>query len=107
MVRKPTDGKAGSGANRPGLKVVGRPNGAPDVPEGPGEAMFGDKRSGRDRREDEEPVSESRRQASERRTCAVKQTAWWLDRDYVESHHFVQKSSNSRTRKKAEDESGD
>ena len=108
MVRKPTDGKAGSGANRPGLKVVGRTNGAPpDAPEGTGETMFGDKRSGRDRREDEEPVSESRRQANERRTRAVKQTAWWLERDYVESHHFVQKSSNSRSRKKAEDESGD
>lgn len=103
MARKTADGKAGSSANRPGLKVVDKSNGAPDEPGG----IFGEKRSGRDRREDEEPVSDSRRRASERRTRAVKQTAWWLERDYVESHHFVQKSSSSRNRKPAEDESED
>ena len=103
MARKITDGKAGASANRPRLKVVGKSD---DVPDGPG-AIFGEKRSGRDRREDEEPVSDSRRQASERRTRAVKQTAWWLERDYVESHHFVQKSSSSRTRKPVEDDSED
>src|SRR5262245_35484106 len=105
MARKNRDEKTGK---EPALKVVGAPeNGeapAPPAPPVP-EAIFHDKRSGRDRREDEGNVEDSRRQATaERRTSKMK-GAWWLARDYVESHHFVQKSSSSRRRR--EDKSSD
>lgn len=46
-------------------------------------------------------MTESRRTVSDRRKAGRgTQAAWWLERDYVESHHFVQKSSSSRTRKR-------
>jgi hypothetical protein len=56
------------------------------------EGIFSDKRSGRDRREDTVHVPDPRRQNPERRR-GKPQAAWWLERDYVESHHFVQKAT--------------
>lgn len=82
---------------RPGLKVVGR--GAPDQPPA-AEAIFSDKRSGRDRREEPGAKPDSRRSSPERRKGNVQQGAWWLERDYVESHHFVQKSASGRVRRR-------
>lgn len=62
-----------------------------------GDPMFGDKRSPRDRREENLPTAENRRKSGERRKAGGRtQTAWWLERGYVESHHFVQKSTASR-----------
>jgi hypothetical protein len=59
-----------------------------------GEGIFSDKRSGRDRREDSVQVPDPRRQNPERRR-GKPQAAWWLERDYVESHHFVQKAART------------
>jgi hypothetical protein len=89
MVRKPSDAKVGSAGN-------GRPS-RPDTDE-----IFGDKRSGRDRREGEQVSGdEVRRSNTERRKAGrASKTAWWLERDYVESHHFLQKSTGPRTRKR-------
>jgi len=95
MVRKIPDGKAGgAGGNRPTRTDT--------------ESVFGDKRSGRDRREAQTSVTESRRTVSDRRKAGRgTQAAWWLERDYVESHHFVQKSSSSRSRKRDDTPGGD
>lgn len=95
MVRKIPDGKAGgAGSNRTSRTVT--------------EAIFGDKRSGRDRREQQTSVTESRRTVSDRRKAGRgAQAAWWLERDYVESHHFVQKSSSSRPRKRDDTPTGE
>lgn len=57
---------------------------------GHAEGIFSDSRSGRDRREEGPQVDDPRRQNAERRSSKP-QSAWWLRRDYVESHHFVQK----------------
>jgi hypothetical protein len=96
MARKGRDEKSGK---EPALKVVGgepaQP--APAPPPQP-EVIFHDARSGRDRREEAGKVEDSRRQSSERRSRKLK-GAWWLERDYVESHHFVQKSASSRRRR--------
>jgi hypothetical protein len=99
MARK--DSVFGGGASQPVLKVVrttadARPAPleavAPPVPHA--EAMFSDKRSGRDRREEAPQVDDPRRQNAERRSNKQK-SAWWLERDYVESHHFVQKAASA------------
>lgn len=69
-------------------------NPRPPKPGGGAADIFGDKRSGRDRRDLEVSVDDTRRQRSDRRTRAVAaKTSWWLERDYVESHHFVQKAA--------------
>jgi len=71
-----------------------------------GEAIFREQRSGRDRREGEQTVEQESRGGADRRKRGVKQSSWWLERDYVESHHFVQNSSSargSRSRKKDKD----
>ena len=95
MVRKIPDGKAGGAdSTRPSRTDT--------------EAIFGDKRSGWDRRKQQVSVTESRREVSDRRkTGRGAQLAWWLERDYVESHHFVQKSSSSRVRKRDDTPSGE
>ncbi len=60
-------------------------------------SVFSDMRSGQDRREESEPIPENRRKAGDRRKAGARtRSEWWLDRGYVESHHFVQKSSGSR-----------
>jgi len=95
MVRKIPDGKTGSAGS-------GR------TPRTDTEGIFGDKRSGRDRREQQASVTESRRTASDRRKAGRgTQAAWWLERDYVESHHFVQKSSSAKTRKRDDTPNGE
>ena len=95
MVRKVPDSKAGgAGSNR--------------TPRTDTEGIFGDKRSGRDRREAQASVTESRRTVSDRRKAGRgTQTAWWLERDYVESHHFVQKSASAKARKRDDTPTGD
>jgi len=106
MARK--DKQASTGA-QPVLRVVGSPaeareqsranaqaQQAAEVPAARrGEGIFNDNRSGRDRREESAPVNDPRRQNPERRR-GKSQAAWWLERDYVESHHFVQRSASSR-----------
>jgi hypothetical protein len=101
-------------ANRAGLRVVG---GTQDAEASAtrsadsAQAIFSDRRSGRDRREEAakaaaaaaRPEKDPPRSATERRRGQVKQEAWWLERDYVESHHFVQKSSAGRGRKPDDD----
>lgn len=88
MVRKIPDGKAGGADSTRSSRT--------DT-----ESIFGDKRSGWDRRKQQVSVTESRRALSDRRKAGRgAQAAWWLERDYVESHHFVQKSSSARTRKR-------
>ena len=101
MSRKNAEATSGSSGSKNGAK----PGNVP-APQRPPEDLFGEKRSGRDRREEQAPVVDPRREAtSERRRAALKQATWWLERDYVESHHFVQKASASRTRgKKVEDD---
>lgn len=101
-----TTRKSGEGkpANRPGLRVVRGERDAAASSANPAQTIFDDVRSGRDRRDVEaaaagRTVDESKRAASERRRGQVKQDAWWLDRDYVESHHFVQKAAGGRGRK--------
>lgn len=100
-------------ANRAGLRVVGGTQDGGAAASGPGEAsqaIFSDRRSGRDRRDEAAKAAAAKpdkgppRSTAERRRGKVKQEAWWLERDYVESHHFVQKSSAGRGRK-AEDDS--
>lgn len=104
MARKSNDAKGGADS-RHGLKVV---RSAVEAPAPVSGEMFGENRSGRDRREDEGPTEDSRRvSTSERRKGNVKQAAWWLERDYVESHHFVQKSSSNRSRQRPEDQPED
>jgi phage tail tape-measure protein len=94
MVRKIPDGKAGGAGSTRSSRT--------DT-----ESIFGDKRSGRDRREQQTSVTESRRQVSDRRKAGRgAQAAWWLERDYVESHHFVQKSSSAKTRKRDDTPNG-
>lgn len=101
MARKGNDGKPG---NRPGLRVIDKTDGwstAPVKGAGPSEAIFSDKRSGRDRRELQAKIGDSRRKAGvDRRQRTRARTSWWLERDYVESHHFVQKSSSGRARRR-------
>lgn len=97
MARKISDGKPGGAGTSRGSRV--------DL-----ESIFGDKRSGRDRRGTQQvSVVESRRTVSDRRKAGrASKAAWWLERDYVESHHFVQKSSSSsRAHKRDEDVAGD
>jgi hypothetical protein len=104
----------GKPVNRPGLRVVGgAPEGAQPAAAStsPGQRIFEDKRSGRDRREEAAKAARAAGQAqdstarasSERRRGQVRQEAWWLERDYVESHHFVQKASGGRGRKSDDD----
>jgi hypothetical protein len=102
-------------ANRPGLRVVGgAQDGSPSAggPGDPAQGIFVDRRTGRDRREEAAKAARAAgqvaqssppRASSERRRGQVKQDAWWLERDYVESHHFVQKSSAGRGRKSDDD----
>lgn len=85
----------------------GRPPGSARKSEADAQSVFGDKRTGQDRREEAKPIPENRRKPGDRRKAGKgAQASWWLERDYVESHHFVQKSSASRHRKR-EDESPD
>jgi len=109
MAPKNRDGKSG---DRRDLRVVGgqqesgkKPPAGESPPPAPQEAIFGDNRSGRDRREEAGQTHDSRRKAtSDRRQRGRGQkSSWWLERDYVESHHFVQKSSSSRGRKRERD----
>ena len=95
MVRKIPDGKAGGADSmRPSRTDT--------------ESIFGDKRSGRDRREAQASVTESRRTVSDRRKAGRgTQAAWWLERDYVESHHFVQKSASTKSRKRDDTPTGE
>ncbi len=82
MARKNADGRMSGAGRGPGAEA---------------EPMFGDKRSGQDRRADGEPIAENRRKAGDRRKPRTgTQVSWWLERGYVESHHFVQKSTGSR-----------
>jgi len=82
MARKNADDRMSGTGRRPGIE---------------GESMFGDKRSGQDRRADSEPIAENRRKAGDRRKQRTgTQASWWLERGYVESHHFVQKSTGAR-----------
>ena len=85
MARKPSESKAGKAGGTP----VDRPARAE------ADAIFGDKRSGVDRRADQSvsPDETRRSNAERRRTNRTSKTAWWLERDYVESHHFLQKSA--------------
>ncbi|MCG3169623.1 MAG: hypothetical protein CALGDGBN_01145 [Pseudomonadales bacterium] len=92
MARKSPDGKTPGSGRKPGADA---------------EAIFGDKRTGQDRRGGSKPIDDNRRKAGERRKAGTgAQATWWLERDYVESHHFVQKSTASRGRAR-EDESAD
>lgn len=101
MARKPSEGKAGKAGGAP----VDRPARAE------ADSIFGDKRSGGDRRTDHSvsPADPRRSNAERRRTGRTSKTAWWLERDYVESHHFLQKSSASggRTRRRDEEKAED
>lgn len=96
---------------RSGLKVVkATPPPQPQpgaAPAPPPEQIFGDKRSGRDRREEAGAADDSRRtNAADRRrgNGAAGQGAWWLERDYVESHHFVQKAASPRARSQGDED---
>jgi len=91
-VKKPTDGKTGGA-------------GSTRAPRKDSDSIFGDKRSGRDRREEMQPFTEeSRRGTGDRRkTGRSSKAAWWLERDYVETHHFLQKSSSSRSSRRDDD----
>jgi hypothetical protein len=114
MVTRNTRAGDGKPASRPGLRVVGgaQEGGSPaTTPAEQTQTIFEDRRSGRDRREEAAKSARAAGQArdptprasSERRRGQVKQDAWWLERDYVESHHFVQKSSAGRGRKSDDD----
>jgi hypothetical protein len=121
MVKKVDDSKqapnAGNSAIKPadaagqgkapatnGKAAPANPKAAASHASRPDPGMFEDKRTGKDRRLlVMRQVMNSRREAGERRRAVMKQSTWWLQRDYVESHHFVQKSSRSRDRSSDDD----
>ncbi|MFM7275846.1 MAG: hypothetical protein ACKO4A_18720 [Gammaproteobacteria bacterium] len=64
------------------------------------EEIFLDRRSGRDRRDLRADAESSRSDRSDRRAgipalgrSALANGAWWLQRGYVDSHHFVENAS--------------
>ena len=64
------------------------------------EDIFLDRRTGRDRRDFLGASADSRRERSDRRLgigavgrAALAGGAWWLQRGYVDSHHFVENSN--------------
>lgn len=50
--------------------------------------VFVDRRSGRDRREEQGRTYDSRRVSGERRRSHVTPSFWWLEKNYVDSHQF-------------------
>ena len=92
MARKQSDNSPGSRSTLGGGNAANRVADAAPSPEPAARApktIFDDTRSGRDRRLDSAPVDDPRRKNPDRRRGKIK-GAWWLERDYVESHHFVQ-----------------
>lgn len=65
---------------------------APSDPVQPGapapDLMFLDRRSGVDRREAQGRTHDPRRSGIERRRSNVTPSCWWLDKNYVDTHHF-------------------
>ena len=92
MARKQNDNNPGRAA--PALAAsAANPSAeaaAPEPPAHSGVTIFDETRSGRDRRLDSAPVDDPRRKNPDRRAGKKMKGAWWLERDYVESHHFVQ-----------------
>lgn len=66
--------------------------------------MFLDRRSGRDRRDLPAAGDTFRRERTDRRSgigavgrSAITSGAWWLQRGYVDSHHFVENATTLPT----------
>ena len=72
----------------PGSDAAGAHSGAAQ-PEAPSpELIFLDRRSGVDRRETQGRAHDARRSGIERRRSNVTPSSWWLDKNYVDTHHF-------------------
>lgn len=71
----------------PGSQTAGAPSAAqPEAPSA--DLMFLDRRSGVDRREAQGRSYDARRSGTERRRSNVTPSSWWLDKSYVDTHHF-------------------
>jgi hypothetical protein len=71
----------------PGSQAAGTPSAAPaEAPAA--DLIFLDRRSGVDRREAQGRTYDARRSGIERRRSNVTPSSWWLDKSYVDTHHF-------------------
>ena len=84
---------APSGGN-PASRVVEKAKSAA-VPQSLLPEMFSDPRSGKDRRETRGQANDPRRVNGERRR-SKRNSAWWLEKSYVDAHHFSVKSATNK-----------
>ena len=80
--------RAAPSTNNSGSDAAGVCSGAVQ-PEAPSpELIFLDRRGGVDRREAQGRAHDARRSGIERRRSNVTPSSWWLDKNYVDTHHF-------------------
>ena len=74
----------------PGSQAAGTPGtpGAAQAEAPAADLIFLDRRSGVDRREAQGRTYDARRSGIERRRSNVTPSSWWLDKSYVDTHHF-------------------